>query len=269
MDDPRGLRYYIRGRSDGKRVALTFDDGPNPPRTEQILGLLEASGVRATFFLIGKWVERWPRSVERMMSAGHVIGNHSYTHAWHVSDYDLAEAAIAHVTGRPTTFVRAASFDYNACALSPTARSRLVIDADVNPGDCFLTEPDDVYRGIVDDPHLGPGSIIDLHDGAEFEDHAQRVSRPLPTILALPRVIKELERRGFEFVGLDEFSFDSPLMWQGTRDPQDIVRAGLVGRPEILDNPRSADGEPGSSRSRRGKSERSSGSLGLSTREST
>jgi peptidoglycan/xylan/chitin deacetylase (PgdA/CDA1 family) len=230
------IEYHIRGRSDGKKIALTFDDGPNPPRTEQILDILNAAGARASFFLIGKWVERWPRTVERMLSAGHVIGNHSHTHAWHMSDYDQAEAAISHVTGRATMFVRAASFDYSACAISPVAQSRLVIDADVNPGDCFLTDPEEVYRGIVDNPNLGPGSIVDLHDGAEFEDHAQRLGRPLPTILSLPRVIKELERKGFELVGLDEFSFPDPLIWRGARDPRDVVRTGLLGRPGILDH---------------------------------
>jgi peptidoglycan/xylan/chitin deacetylase (PgdA/CDA1 family) len=237
MDGSPALRYYIHGRAEGKKAALTFDDGPNPPRTEQILEILAATGARATFFLIGKWVERWPRTVERILAGGHVIGNHSYSHAWHTSDYDLAEAAIAHVTGQPTTYVRAASYDYDACALSPLAQSRLVIDADVNPGDCFLTDPDDVYNGIVDDPHLSPGSIINLHDGAEFDDHAQRVGRPMPTVIALPRVIDELHRRGFELVGLNEFSFDEYLVWRGSRDPRDIVRMGLIGRPGLMDRP--------------------------------
>jgi peptidoglycan/xylan/chitin deacetylase (PgdA/CDA1 family) len=237
MDGSPSLRYYIRGHAEGKKAALTFDDGPNPPRTEEILDILAETGARATFFLIGKWVERWPRTVERIVAGGHVVGNHSYTHAWHIADYDLAEAAISHVTGHPTTYVRAASYDYDACALSPVAQQRLVIDADVNPGDCFLTDPDDVYNGIIRDPNLSSGSIINLHDGAEFEDHAQRINRPIPTVQALRRVIDELVRRGFELVGLDQFSFDENLVWRGHRDPRDFVRTGLLGRPGLMDRP--------------------------------
>jgi peptidoglycan/xylan/chitin deacetylase (PgdA/CDA1 family) len=164
-----------------------------------------------------------------------VIGNHSYSHAWHISDYDQAEAVIAHATGQPTRFVRAASYDYDACMISPVVQTRLVIDANVNPGDCFQTNPDDVFDLIMNDPHLGSGAIVNLHDGAEFDDHAQRLSRPLPTIQALPRVIEELQRQGYELVTLGQLLFEDPLVWAGKRDPRDIVRVNLSGRPELRD----------------------------------
>jgi peptidoglycan/xylan/chitin deacetylase (PgdA/CDA1 family) len=221
------MRYFVRGRAEGNKIALTFDDGPNPPRTEEILEILEDTGAKATFFVIGKWAERWPRSLERIAAAGHAVGNHSYLHAWHICDYDLAEAAITHILGRPTRYVRAQSFDYDAMAQSPLAESRLVMDACLNPADWTRTDPDDIFEAVMTDPQLGPGAIIDLHDGWEIEDHAQRLRRPVPMIKALPRLIRELQDRGYQLVTLDEMDMDDPLYWTGERDPRDVVRVRM------------------------------------------
>ena len=63
-----------------KRVALTFDDGPNPEYTEKLLDGLKDREVKATFFLLGNQVELYPDIVKRMHGEGHLIGNHSYDH---------------------------------------------------------------------------------------------------------------------------------------------------------------------------------------------
>ena len=63
-----------------KVVALTFDDGPNPPHTEALLDMLAQHNVKATFFLKGRNIEAFPESVRRVVEAGHEIGNHSYFH---------------------------------------------------------------------------------------------------------------------------------------------------------------------------------------------
>jgi hypothetical protein len=64
----------------GGIVALTFDDGPNPNTTPQILDILKKNNVKATFFVIGKNAERYPEIIKRIMDEGHLIGNHSYSH---------------------------------------------------------------------------------------------------------------------------------------------------------------------------------------------
>src|SRR6478735_8728358 len=69
-----------RGGTRDKVVALTFDDGPNEPFTSQLVDLLGTKGVPATFFQVGRCVERHPGLSARMAEAGHVIGNHSYSH---------------------------------------------------------------------------------------------------------------------------------------------------------------------------------------------
>lgn len=230
------LEYYVRGETTAPKIALTFDDGPNPPRTDQILDILDRAGAHATFFVIGKWVERWPKTVERILDGGNAVGNHSYLHAWHICDYDLAEAVIAHLIGRPTRYLRAQSFDYDALAQTSLTQDHLVIDANVNPADWMATDPDAIVDAVLQDPQLGPGSIIDLHDGWEIDDHAQRIRRPVPTVKALPRLIGELQARSFELVTLDDMSFHDPLIWTGERDERDVVK---VRKGQLMSDARS------------------------------
>ena len=211
------VRYYDHARRDQPKVMLTFDDGPNPPRTDQVLDTLAGRGVRAAFFILGKWAERFPRAVERIAEAGHVIGNHSYQHFTNIGDYERAEAAIAAITGKPSAFLRFQYLDNFAVVLqSPLAMSPEVkiIYADVNPADYAQADPDEIVRRVLESPQLRYGSIIDLHDGSETEDDAARLSRPIPMIKALPRIIDGLRERGLEPVGLDEMMFDQPYEWE-------------------------------------------------------
>lgn len=215
------VRYYDHAKRGLPEVALTFDDGPNPPRTDQVLEILKAKDVRATFFVIGKWAERFPKAVERIANAGHVVGNHSYLHVHDIGDFDRAEAAIAAITGRPSSFLRFHYLENFAVVLqSPLATSPEVkiIYADVNPADYAQSDPEEIVRRVLESSHLGNGSIIDLHDGSETEDASARLSRPLPMIGALPTLIDELRHRGLEPVGLDEMEFDAPEEWNPNKE---------------------------------------------------
>lgn len=73
-------RTFIGERRGSRRLALTFDDGPNDPHTLRLLDVLARHDVKATFFLIGKYVERRPDFVRSIAAAGHEIGNHTYSH---------------------------------------------------------------------------------------------------------------------------------------------------------------------------------------------
>jgi hypothetical protein len=66
---------------------------------------------------------------------------------------------------------------------------------------------------VLEHPSLAGGSIVDLHDSSELEDTAQRLTRPLPMIAALPAIIDGLQRKGFTLVGLDEMTLVDPLQW--------------------------------------------------------
>jgi peptidoglycan/xylan/chitin deacetylase (PgdA/CDA1 family) len=206
---------YKHGRRDQPKVALTFDDGPNPPRTDQILDILASRNVRAAFFVIGKWVERWPQAFERMVRAGHVIGNHSYLHDPELGDFDRAEAVLGNAMGRPTNFLRAHYFHYHLCAQSSVALlpETKIVDSDVNPSDWSLTDPGEIVRRCLEAKELQGGSIIDLHDGSETDNDAARLARPLPVVAALPRLIDGLTSRGYKLVGLDEMELVDPTPW--------------------------------------------------------
>ena len=210
------LSYYTHGRRDQNKVALTFDDGPNPPRTDQALDILESRGARGTFFVLGKWVERYPEAFLRIVERGHTIGNHSHLHQAHLGDFDRAEAAIGNLLGRPTRFLRAHYFNFFTCLHSPVAMSRdmKIVDADVNPADYEKSDPGAIVAATLDHPALAGGSIIDLHDSTESDDDALRLARPLPMIEALPAIIDGLRARGYELVGLDEMELVDPIEWQ-------------------------------------------------------
>lgn len=210
------LKYYTHGRRDQMKVALTFDDGPNPPRTDQVIEILNSRGARGTFFVLGKWVERWPEAFLRIVETGHAVGNHSYLHQTHVGDFDRAEAAIGNLLGRPTQFLRAHYFNFFTCLYSPVvlAPGMKIVDADVNPADYAKTDPDAIVEATLNDPALAGGSIIDLHDSTESDDDALRLARPLPMIEALPNIIDGLQARGFELVGLDEMELVDPVEWR-------------------------------------------------------
>jgi peptidoglycan-N-acetylglucosamine deacetylase len=64
----------------GSRIALTYDDGPNPIYTPRLLELFERHGAKATFFQVGRWIEREPELAREVQAAGHALGNHTYTH---------------------------------------------------------------------------------------------------------------------------------------------------------------------------------------------
>jgi peptidoglycan/xylan/chitin deacetylase (PgdA/CDA1 family) len=76
---PRRL-YMTSGPKNSGQVSLTFDDGPHPEHTPRLLDGLKARGIRATFFLLGRQVERHPEIVKRIAAEGHDVGHHSYTH---------------------------------------------------------------------------------------------------------------------------------------------------------------------------------------------
>ncbi len=210
------LIYYTHGRRDQMKVALTFDDGPNPPRTDQVMEILDSRRARGTFFVLGKWVDRYPVAFQRIVAKGHCVGNHSYLHEAHLGDFDRAEAAIGNLLGRPTRFLRAHYFNFFTCLYSPVAMSRemKIVDADVNPADFAKTDPQAIVDATLNAPSLAGGSIVDLHDGREFDDDARRLASPLPMIEALPAIVDGLQSRGFELVGLDEMDLVDPVEWK-------------------------------------------------------
>jgi cellulose synthase/poly-beta-1,6-N-acetylglucosamine synthase-like glycosyltransferase/peptidoglycan/xylan/chitin deacetylase (PgdA/CDA1 family) len=195
----------------GRRVALTFDDGPDPKWTPRIADVLRRERVPGTFFLVGSQAARHPDLVRRLVREGNDIGNHTFTHArltesrrWEQRlQLDLTEAIIVGITGRYARFLRP---PYSATLDAVTAEeeqklARLVGRRYVLALADFDSE-DWRRRGVASivanaSPPGGTGGVIMFHDGGG--DRSQ-------TVDALADLIPRLKERGFRFVSLTELS---------------------------------------------------------------
>lgn len=184
-------------------AALTFDDGPSPD-TALILDVLKEKKVRATFFLCGAAVERYPELARRIVAEGHELGNHTYSHPYlHLksretiaAEIDRTQDAIERATGvRPAYFRPPHGVRW--FTLWPVLRERGMTLALWNS---FPTEgaspADEIVRRAM--ARLVPGAIILLHDGREARPPGQDL-RPA-TVEALPRIIDGARRAGYRFV---------------------------------------------------------------------
>ena len=195
-------RIVTHGPSDAKLVALTFDDGPNDPATSQILDVLAAKDVKATFFVVGENVAVYPDTVRRIVAEGHALGNHSYRHRKRdallepgYGELERAQRAIAAVVGFRPALYRAPNGFHTPWQLRAVRRAGLVtVHWNVQTKDWERPAPDTIVRRVLD--HVRPGAIILLHDGDDTRHGSDRT----PTVEALPRLIDELRARGYRFV---------------------------------------------------------------------
>ena len=194
-----------------QRIALTFDtehsDRPTIPGGElRLLELLDRIGVRATFFLQGRWVEGYPSVARAIVEAGHLIGNHSHYHArmplftagGFATDVRAAEVAIRSVTGRdPRPWFR---FPFGTGANDPALRARLEalgyrhVGWDVDPNDWAVEATETSVAASLD------AGIETAGDAAILLLHAW----PTPTAGAVARLLPRLRDAGASFVTLDE-----------------------------------------------------------------
>ena len=183
-------------------VALTFDDGPNPPYTQQILNILQSRGVPATFFVVGQRVAANPEIVQAEVAAGYPVGNHSWSHPELSklseeevqSELSRTSDILQEVAGyRPTVF-RPPYGDYNQTVQNAASEENMeLILWDNSPDDWRLPGAKVISERAISAAHNG--SVILLHDGGG--DRSQ-------TVAALPVIIDGLEARGFRFVSLGQ-----------------------------------------------------------------
>jgi peptidoglycan/xylan/chitin deacetylase (PgdA/CDA1 family) len=198
----------LRGPVESNRIALTFDDGPCPGFTEQILDILRRHEVKATFFVCGQNVERSPEILRRVQAEGHAIGNHSYSHpfpffrsrVFFARQIDVTQEAIEKVTGKRPKFFRP-PYGARWLGLRPVLKARglsLVNWSDT--GYDWKLDTEGIVRETL--KTLGPGSIILLHDGLRTCP-PEKVERS-PTVKALPAILDGAVKAGFAFFTLEE-----------------------------------------------------------------
>jgi cellulose synthase/poly-beta-1,6-N-acetylglucosamine synthase-like glycosyltransferase/peptidoglycan/xylan/chitin deacetylase (PgdA/CDA1 family) len=204
-----GQRMVSRARRPGRRIALSFDDGPDPRWTPRIAKTLRRLKVPATFFVVGSQVARNPGVVRSLHAQGFELGNHTFTHAdlaslvgWERTlQIGLTENALAGVVGVRPRLVRppysstpAAVTTRQLRALSELTRDGYVIAlSNLDGEDWRRPGVEAIVRAIT--PNGDSGGIVLLHDGGG--DRSE-------TVAALERVVPLLRARGFQFVRVSE-----------------------------------------------------------------
>jgi peptidoglycan-N-acetylglucosamine deacetylase len=187
--------------SNPAELALTYDDGPNDRHTPQLLDLLAEHNVRATFFLIGNFVQERPDLVKRIHSAGHLLGNHTTSHPWlplHAprrvrNELAFCNATIEEATGarvrffRPPHGARRPDILRIARSLGLTPVLWNAIGYDWRRGRSAAHIAESLERGIARNQQRGRGSNLLLHDGGHARMGADRSRSIEATRLILAR----------------------------------------------------------------------------------
>jgi len=198
----------------GKAVALTFDDGPSPIWTPKILDALKTLDVKATFFVLGRHVNRYPEIANRIVSEGHEIENHSYDH--HVLIYykpdelkreiDDTESAVRVATGKTTRYFRPPK-----AWLSSKEKARVeemgykVVLWSLNSKDWVTFDDKYVLKYLLG--NIQPGDIMLFHDsGGVFGTEGGNREE---TVKIISQLIPKLRDNGYRFVTVSEL-LDGP-----------------------------------------------------------
>ncbi|HEY0604262.1 MAG TPA: polysaccharide deacetylase family protein [Herpetosiphonaceae bacterium] len=161
-----------RAETSGKVVALTFDDGPQPVYTEQILGILDELGIKATFFVTGSDLEQHMAEAQQIVAAGHALGNHSFSHQRMIlvtpafvrdeierTDQLIREAGYSgEITFRPPYGKKLVALPYY---LSQTGRTTIMWDVEPESDSEIAASSERITADILGKAQ--PGSIILLH----------------------------------------------------------------------------------------------------------
>lgn len=185
-----------------KIVALTFDDGPWPGTTEEILGILQRYEVRATFFVIGAQAKGRPQIVKKLTEAGMEIANHSQNHpimkdstpaGTVVKQIERCSASIEAACGQTPRYFRPPGGSISSHMFPVLERHDMkLVNWDVDTMDWKKPSPDTIVRRVMD--NVRPGSVVLMHDGGGDRRN---------TVKALPTMIERLKAAGYEIVTLD------------------------------------------------------------------
>ncbi|MCX6135764.1 MAG: polysaccharide deacetylase family protein [Ignavibacteriales bacterium] len=190
----------ILWRTTSQAIHITFDDGPHPAATPHVLDILKKRNILATFFLLGRNVERYPEVAREIVESGHTIGSHGHTHTsmlfrsstFQMNEIRAADAAIGEILGQKAEFFRPpyGHFDMRTLRLAK-AEGHKVVMWDVDARDFRQPESSRILNSVS--KQARQGSIILLHDN---ENTAHTVGQYLDPLL------ERLSSDGFKFSAL-------------------------------------------------------------------
>lgn len=216
----------------GRRIALTFDDGPDPKWTPKIAAVLERQGVPGTFFVVGSQAARNRDLLKSLADHGHEIGNHTFTHTslsngplWERrTQLDLTEGVIVAATGHYTRLVRP-PYSATSDAVDPSqarelahvaGKRYLIVLTDFDSKDWQRRGVPAILRNAT--PKSGRGGVIMFHDGGG--DRGE-------TVAALEQLIPRLKARGFRFVTTSNLAGLSEAVTHPVAPPTERRRGSL------------------------------------------
>lgn len=182
------------------RIALTFDDGPHAVYTPAMLDALKERDVKASFFLIGKCISGNEEIVKRIKDEGHLIGNHTFNH---VQLNKLSDEKACQEITKTSNLIYEITGVYTAYVRPPFGEWKKDLDCNVtmlpvmwsiDSLDWTTSNVDGIVKRVL--KNIKDGDIILMHDGYDS------------TVKAALRIIDELQKRGFEFVTVDELLLD-------------------------------------------------------------
>jgi len=190
-----------------KQLAITYDDGPNDPHTLRLLEVLAKHNVRATFFLIGRYVQQRPEIVREVVKAGHVIGNHTFTHplltfktaAEVRKELSDCRSAIQDAVGEHSNLFRP-PFGGRRPAVLRIARELGLEPIMWNVTGYDWSAPPAVVIEKKVSSQIRGGDVILLHDGGHKQMGADRSQ----TVLATDHLITRYKSEGYDFVTIQQ-----------------------------------------------------------------
>ncbi|MDN3018974.1 polysaccharide deacetylase family protein [Paenibacillus sp. BSR1-1] len=198
----------LKRKASSEKIAFTFDDGPNPIYTPQLLDLLKINKIKATFFVVGSKAEKYPELLARMHAEGHLIGMHNYVHKsnWILAPWTLRRhlrktaSIIERITGERPIYYRPpwgllTLFDFLLMKQYKIIHWSVMAEDWRSKGGS-----EKVKKRLLG--NIKNGDIILLHDCGETPGADEEA--PMNTINALKDVFKELSSRGMSCVRMDE-----------------------------------------------------------------
>jgi peptidoglycan-N-acetylglucosamine deacetylase len=208
---PESLTVTRWGATKAKKLALTFDDGPDPRYTRRILDILAEKNVKATFFVIGGSASTYPSILKRIFNDGHDIGNHTFTHP-NLSlisrtqielELNATQRFLEAALGINTLLFRPPyaediepqTTDHAQSLFSATELGYTTVGMKIDPHDWALPTKGQIVTQVVAQANQGAGNIVLLHDAGGSREQ---------TIQALSELIDKLRAQGYEFVTVHE-----------------------------------------------------------------
>lgn len=209
----KGLSYLVPPRFQGitiesanaiageKVIALTFDDGPWPEGTVQILDILKKNNIKGTFFVVGQMLKAYPELGRKIVADGHIIGNHTWHHWYHyfnpqaaAFEIERTSDLIYQTTGVKTTLFRPpGGMLHNGLVSYAKNQKYTVVMWSADSVDYSRPAVPRLVKNVMRDSK--PGGIVLMHDGGGNRTR---------TIQALPEIISNFKKQGYRFVTVPE-----------------------------------------------------------------